>query len=110
MDLGGPIAADKAAWFYGAYNHFKIDKQVCRRRPGSSRLTLGCLRQLHGARARRRLAQNNTFDRLLPAGRKQKPKRGLSTLVPPESILAQDSVSWMATGRVAVGASATGRF
>ena len=31
-------------------------------------------------------------------GRKQKPKRGLSTLVPPESILAQDSVSWMYKG------------
>ena len=26
-DLGGPIAKDKV-WFYGAYNHFKIDKQV----------------------------------------------------------------------------------
>src|SRR5262244_2704654 len=27
LDLGGPIAKDKA-WFYGAYNHFKIDKVV----------------------------------------------------------------------------------
>src|SRR5215813_5727419 len=26
-DLGGPIKRDKA-WFYGAYNHFKIDKAV----------------------------------------------------------------------------------
>ncbi len=26
-DLGGPIARDKA-WFFGAYNHFKIDKVV----------------------------------------------------------------------------------
>ena len=26
-DLGGPIMKDKV-WFYGAYNHFKIDKQV----------------------------------------------------------------------------------
>ena len=27
LDLGGPIKRD-VAWFYGAYNHFKIDKQV----------------------------------------------------------------------------------
>ena len=27
LDLGGPIMRDKI-WFYGAYNHFKIDKQV----------------------------------------------------------------------------------
>ena len=26
-DLGGPIAKDKV-WFYGAFNHFKINKQV----------------------------------------------------------------------------------
>src|SRR5262245_39044695 len=26
-DIGGPIKRD-VAWFYGAYNHFKIDKQV----------------------------------------------------------------------------------
>ena len=37
-DLGGPIKRDKL-WFYGAYNHFKIDK-VISGVPRISRLTL----------------------------------------------------------------------
>src|SRR5439155_1513675 len=42
--------------------------------------------------------QSNTFIGYFQQGRKQKPKRGLSTLLPPESVRAQDSMSRMYKG------------
>ena len=95
VDLGGPIARDKA-WFYGAYNHFKIDKAVS----GISQSVatdLGIFDNITG-KATWRPGQNNTFVGYFQQGRKQKPKRSLSTLVPPESVLAQDSYSRMGKG------------
>jgi hypothetical protein len=94
-DLGGPIARDKA-WFYGAYNHFKIDKAVA----GVSRTVATDLGIFDNQTVKATLkpGQNNTFIGYFQQGRKQKPKRGLSTLVPPESILAQDSWSRMYKG------------
>jgi len=43
-------------------------------------------------------SQNNTFIGYFQQGRKQKPKRGLSTVLPPASVLAQDSYSRMGKG------------
>src|SRR5205807_3692426 len=43
-------------------------------------------------------SQGNTFIGYFQQGRKQKPFRGLSTLLPPASILAQDSYSRMGKG------------
>jgi hypothetical protein len=94
-DLGGPIMRDRL-WFYAAYNRFHIDKQVA----GVSRdlaTDLG-LFDNQTVKGTGKLSQNNTLIGYYQRGRKQKPKRNLSTLVPPESILAQDSVSWMAKG------------
>jgi hypothetical protein len=94
-DLGGPIMRDKL-WFYAAYNRFHIDKQVA----GVSRdlaTDLG-LFDNQTVKGTGKLSQNNTLIGYYQRGRKQKPKRNLSTLVPPQSILAQDSVSWMAKG------------
>ena len=56
------------------------------------------LRQLHRARCTGKVAQSNTLIGYIQRGRKQKPKRGLSTLRPPESIQAQDSWSRMYKG------------
>jgi len=95
VDLGGPIAKDKI-WFYGAYNHFKIDKEVS----GVSQniaTDLGIFDN-YTAKVTGKAGQNNTFIGYFQQGRKQKPKRGLSTLLPPESVRAQDSYSRMYKG------------
>ena len=95
VDLGGPIAKEKA-WFYGAYNHFKIDKAVS----GVSQsiaTDLGVFDN-YTAKVTGKAGQNNTFIGYVQQGRKQKPKRGLSTLLPPESVRAQDSYSRMYKG------------
>jgi hypothetical protein len=94
-DLGGPILRDKI-WFYAAYNQFHIDKQVA----GVSRNVATDLGLFNNqtVKGTGKLTQNNTLVGYYQRGRKQKPERNLSTLVPPESILAQDSVSWMAKG------------
>ena len=95
VDLGGPIKKDKL-WFYGAYNHFKINKQVS----GVSQSVATDLGIFDNEtlKGTGKLSQNNTLIGYYQRGRKQKPERGLSTLVPPESIGAQDSVSWMIKG------------
>ncbi len=95
VDLGGPIKRD-TAWFYAAYNHFKINKQVS----GVARniaTDLGIFDN-YTAKTTAKAGQNNTFIAYFQQGRKQKPKRGLSTLLPPESVRAQDSYSRMYKG------------
>ncbi len=95
FDLGGPIKTDKA-WFYGAYNHFHIDKAVS----GISQSVatdLGIFDNYTG-KVTAKGGTDNTFIGYYQQGRKQKPKRGLSTLVPPESVRAQDSMSRMYKG------------
>ena len=56
------------------------------------------LRQLHRQGHGEGSARTTRSSATSSSGRKQKPKRGLSTLVPPESILAQDSWSTMYKG------------
>jgi hypothetical protein len=92
VDLGGPIAKDKV-WFYAAYNHFKIDKQVSGVAQ-SVATDLGIFDN-YTVKGTGKISQNNTLIGYIQAGRKQKPFRNLSTLVPAESILAQDSWSRM---------------
>src|SRR5947207_11242181 len=94
-DLGGPVLKDKI-WFYGAYNQFHIDKQVS----GVSQSVatdLGLCNNYTG-KATAKISKNNTLIGYFQGGHKQKPHRNLSTLVPPESILAQDSWSKMYKG------------
>ena len=95
VDLGGPIMRDKM-WFYAAYNHFKIDKQVSGVAQNVA-TDLGVFDN-YTAKSTAKLGQNNTFIAYFQQGRKQKPKRGLSTLLPPESVRAQDSYSRMYKG------------
>jgi hypothetical protein len=94
-DLGGPIKKDKV-WFYGAYNHFKINKVVSGV-PESIATDLGIFDNFTG-KTTGKLSQNNTLIGYFQQGRKQKPKRGLSALLPPESVRAQDSYSRMYKG------------
>jgi len=94
-DLGGPIVKDKM-WFYGAYNHFKINKQVAGV-DQSVATDLGIFDN-YTTKETAKIGQNDTLIGYFQGGRKQKPKRGLSTLLPPESIRAQDSWSMMFKG------------
>ena len=94
-DLGGPVMKDKI-WFYGAYNQFHIDKQVS----GVAQSVATDLGKFNNytAKGTGKLNKNNTLIGYFQGGRKQKPFRGLSTLIPPQSILAQDSWSKMYKG------------
>jgi hypothetical protein len=90
-DLGGPIIKDKF-WFYGTYNHFKIDKAIS----GVSRdiATDVGLFDNFGGKLTIQATEKDQVILYSQWGRKQKPQRGLSLTRPPESILAQDSWSW----------------
>jgi outer membrane receptor protein involved in Fe transport len=91
FDLGGPILTDKA-WFYGFYNHFRIDKQISGVDPAIA-TDLGDFDSI-GGKITLQLTDKDQFIGYSQWGLKEKPTRGLSTLVPPESILAQASWSW----------------
>jgi len=95
FDIGGPVKKDKI-WFYTAYNQFKIDKQVA----GVSQSVATDLGKFNNytAKGTGKISKNNTLIGYFQGGRKQKPFRNLSTLVPPQSILAQDSASKMYKG------------
>jgi hypothetical protein len=95
-DLGGPIKRDRL-WFFAAYNHFKIDKVIS----GVSRdvaTDLGVFNNFT-AKGTWRASQADTVVGYYQFGEKLKPRRGLSVTTPPESILAQDSDSWMYNGQ-----------
>ena len=95
-DLGGPIKRD-TLWFYGAINHFKIDKVIS----GVDReiaTDLG-LFDNRTTKFTWKASQKDTVLAYYQWGRKQKPVRGLSVTTGPDSILAQDSKSWMYNGQ-----------
>jgi hypothetical protein len=94
-DLGGRIVRDKV-WFFGAYNHFKIDKVVSGV-PQEIATDIGIFDNYTG-KGTWKAGTNNTLIGYFQQGRKQKPQRGLSALRPPESIQAQDSTSRMYKG------------
>ncbi len=94
VDLGGRIVRDKL-WFYGAYNHFKIDKLVSGQPEEFS--DLGIFDNYTG-KATWKPGQNDTVIGYYQQGRKQKPRRGISSLLPEESVRAQDSYSRMYKG------------
>jgi hypothetical protein len=94
-DLGGPIVRDKA-WFFAAYNTFKIDKVVSGV-PRAVATDIGLFHNYTG-KGSWKPSQSNTIIGYVQRGRKEKPKRNLSTLVPPESVLAQNSLTYTYKG------------
>ncbi|MPZ19336.1 MAG: hypothetical protein GEV06_15685 [Luteitalea sp.] len=94
-DLGGPIERDRA-WFYGAYNHFTIDKAISGVEPEFTDLAIFDNVTVKGTF---RASQKDTLIGYYQWGRKYKPTRGLSATIGPDSILAQDSRSWMYNGQ-----------
>jgi hypothetical protein len=95
-DIGGPIVKDRV-WFFGAYNHFKIDKVISgvRRELATD---LGIFDN-YTAKGTWKISENDTAIGYYAWGRKQKPFRGLSAAVSPEAVLAQDSASWLYKGQ-----------
>ena len=92
LDLGGPIIRDKA-WFYAAYNRFYIDRIISGQDPGVA-TDVGDF-DMFTVKANWQLTERDQFITFHHWSLKQKPFRGLSANVPAESILAQDSWSWL---------------
>ncbi|MCU1384079.1 MAG: hypothetical protein JWL71_2776, partial [Acidobacteria bacterium] len=94
-DLGGPIKREKA-WFYVAANTFKIDKAVSGV-PQNVATDIGLFHNYTG-KGTYKPSAGDTVIGYVQRGRKEKPKRNLSTLVPAESVLAQDSLTYTYKG------------
>ena len=92
LDLGGPIIRDKA-WFYAAYNRFYIDRIISGQDP-SVATDVGDF-DMFTVKANWQLTERDQFITFHHWSLKQKPFRGLSANIPAESILAQDSWSWL---------------
>ena len=91
FDLGGPIKRDKA-WFYAAYNAFTIDKVIS----GVSRQFTDLAEfENYTVKGTYRASQKDTLVGYYQWGAKNKPRRGLSSTVGPDSILAQNAPSEM---------------
>jgi outer membrane receptor protein involved in Fe transport len=95
FDLGGPIMRDKL-WFYAAYNQFEINKQVA----GVAQSIATDLGKFNNQtfKGTYKLGSKNTIIGYYQRGQKEKPYRNLSSLNPPDSVLAQNSVSAMGKG------------
>ena len=90
-DIGGPLVRNRA-WFYAFYNHFRIDKAVS----GVDRSVATDLGDFDnfGGKVTVQLTDRDRLIGYTQWGLKEKPKRGLSTDVGPDSVLAQASWSW----------------
>jgi len=95
VDIGGPIAKDKL-WYFGAYNHFKIDKQISGV-PRNIATDLG-LFDNETTKETWKVSPQDTVIGYVQYGRKQKPNRGLSVTTAPEAAQPQDSISWVYKG------------
>ena len=94
-DVGGPIIRDRA-WFYGFYNNFLIDKQISGVDPSVS-TDIGDF-DMFGGKLTFKVSDKDEIIGYSQWSLKEKPNRGLSNTIPPESILAQASWSWAHKG------------
>ena len=92
LDFGGPVLKDRL-WFYAAYNHFKIDKQISGI-PRSLATDIGLFDAATG-KATYKASHNDTFIGYYQWHLKNKPLRGISATVPVASALGQYSPIWL---------------
>ncbi len=91
-DLGGPIMRDKG-WFYGSYNRFYVDQAISGQDPEIG-TDLGLFHTFSG-KITFQLSDMDTFVGYSEWNRKQKPFRGLSLTVPPDSVGPQHAWHWL---------------
>jgi len=94
-DFGGPVVQDRL-WFYGSANAFKIDKVISGVDP-SLATDIGRI-FVYTGKVTWRPTDRDQFTGFGYWQLKQKPNRGLSNTVGPDSILAQNSWSRMWNG------------
>lgn len=92
IDLGGPIVRDKA-WFYGAYNRFYIDKVISGVDPAEA-TDVGDF-DMFTIKLNWQLTERDQLITFHHWSLKQKPFRELSSTRGPQSILAQNSWTWL---------------
>ncbi len=92
VDLGGPIVKDKL-WFYGAYNHFFIDRVISGQDPAVA-TDIGIF-DMYTIKLNWQISKKDQFIGYTQWDLKQKPYRGLSLNIPAESIRAQASWDWL---------------
>jgi hypothetical protein len=95
-DFGGPIMKDRA-WFFGAYDHFHINKQLSGV-PRNVATDLGVF-NTYTTKDTYKPTRKDTLIGFYEWDKKQKPFRGLSATTPATSTLAQASPSWMYNGK-----------
>ena len=91
-DLGGPILHDRL-WFYAAYNHFKIDKQISGI-PRDIATDVGIF-DAASTKITYKPSHSDTITGYYQWHLKDKPLRGISATVPRESALGQHSPIWL---------------
>ena len=95
-DLGGPVEKDKHG-FTSPTTHFKINKVVSGV-PQSIATDLGMFHN-YTTKGTYKPSAADTIIGYIQRGRKEKPYRNLSALVAPESVLAQDSLTYTYKGQ-----------
>ncbi len=95
-DLGGPIVRD-TLWFFGAINHFHIDK-VISGVPEAVATDLGLV-DTQVTKETWKPTASDTVIGYFQRQHKQQPRRGLAVTRGPASTLRQSSYAWMFNGR-----------
>ncbi len=95
-DLGGPIKRDKL-WFFVAYNHFHID-QLIPGVPQNLATNLGIFNTFT-TKETWKPTSKDTLIGFYEYDKKSEPTRGLSSLTPLESTLAEYAPGWMYNGK-----------
>jgi len=93
VDLGGPVFKDKL-WFFAAFNQFHLEQRISGVDPAVATDITDVTDPM--LKLTWRSGAKDTFiGFLMPRNNKKKPNRNLSASTLPESVLAQDSKTWI---------------